>query len=146
MANEIYHSYDEADTLYALIWRKSDDKVWNNTDSQFDTYTDDDIDKYDVVLTNHVDSDYHSVDFPSAITGTGVYRVQVMLIAGGGIDADADLPVAQGEISWDGVAEIDIYIIGQEQRNVLIIEDDREGLGVPAITSTGRLITEGPDC
>ena len=106
--NEIWHSYDEADTLYALIWRKSDDKVWNNTDSQFDTYTDVDIDKYDVVLTNQVDSDYHSVDFPSAIA-SGVYRVQIMLIVGGGIHADNDLPVAQGEIAWDGAQEIDIF-------------------------------------
>ena len=67
MANEIWHSYDEAKTLYALIWRKTDDKVWNNTDSQFDVYTDADIDKYDVLLTNQVDSDYHSVDFPSVV-------------------------------------------------------------------------------
>ena len=108
MSNEIYHSYDEADTLYALIWSKSDDKVWNNTDSQFDTYTDADIDKYDVTLANQVDSDYHSVDFPSAIAN-GVYRVQIMLIVGGGIDADADLPVAQGEIYWDGASEVNIF-------------------------------------
>ncbi len=103
--NEIWHSYDEAGTLYALIWRQSDDKVWNDTDSQFDTYTDADILKYDIPLTNHVDSDYHSADFPSAIAD-GVYRVQVMLRIGGAIDADADLPVAQGEIYWDGSAEV----------------------------------------
>ena len=106
--NEIYHSWAEEDTLYALIWRKADDKVWNNTDSQFDTYTDADIDKYDVVLANQVDSDYHSVDFPSAIA-RGTYRVQIMLIVGGGIDADADIAIAQGEIYWDGAQEIDIF-------------------------------------
>ena len=108
MANEIYHSFDEADTLYALIWRKSDDKVWNNTDSQFDTYTDADIDKYDIPLANQVDSDYHSVDFPAAIA-LGTYRVQVMHQVGGGIDADADIAVAQGEIFWDGAAEINVF-------------------------------------
>ena len=111
--NEIYHSHDEAGSLYALVWRKSDDKVWNNTDSQFDTYTDADIDKYDLPLANQVDSDYHSADFPTAIT-EGTYRVQVMLIAGGGIDADADFPVAQGEIFWDGTSEINIFT---EQRS-----------------------------
>ena len=103
-------TFDEGNTLYALIWRKSDDKVWNNTDSQFDTYTDVDIDKYDVPLANQVDSDYYSADFPSAITGEGVYRVQVMLQPGT-IDADADFGVGQGEISWDGTAEIDIFTI-----------------------------------
>ena len=106
MSNEIYHSSDEANTLYALVWRKTDDKVWNNTDSQWDTYADADIDKYDLLLTNHVDSDYHSADFPTAIA-QGVYRVQVMKITGGAMNADDDRAVAQGEIYWDGSAEID---------------------------------------
>jgi hypothetical protein len=110
MANEIWHSADETWTLYALIWRQTDDKVWNDTDSQFDTYTDADILKYDVPLTNHVDSDYHSANFPSAIAA-GVYRVQVMLQVGGAIDADADYGVAQGEIYWDGSAELNVITL-----------------------------------
>ena len=108
MANEIWHSFDEAETLYALIWRKTDDKIWNNTDGTFDTYTDADIDKYDIPLANQVDSDYHSVDFPSAIA-EGTYRVQIMLIDGGAIDADADFAVAQGEIYWAGNSEITVF-------------------------------------
>lgn len=110
MANEIYHSGDEANSFYALIWRKSDNKIWNDTDSQFDTYTDVDIDKYDIPLNNQVDSDYHSVDFPSAI-GEGTYRAQVMFQVGGSLDADADLPNAQAEIQWSGTAELDIFTI-----------------------------------
>lgn len=137
MANEIWHSYDEAETLYALIWRKTDDKIWNNTDGQFDTYTDADIDKYDVVLTNHVDSDYHSVDFPAAIATAGVYRVQVMHQVGGSIHADDDIPVAQGEIYWDGSAEIDIFtldtsinddIIGADGDTLESLSDQLDGL------------------
>ncbi len=108
MSNEIWHFYDEASTLYALVWRKTDDKVWNNTDSQWDTYTDADILKYDIPLTNQVDSDYHSADFPSAIAN-GVYRVQVMLQVGGAVHADNDIPIAQGEIFWDGSQEISIF-------------------------------------
>ena len=106
--------------MYALIWRKSDDKVWNNTDSQFDTYTDVDIDKYDVVLANQVDSDYYSVDFPAAITdsATQTYRVQVMLQAGGSIDADLDTAIAQGEIYWDGTSEVDIGTINITNQTV----------------------------
>ena len=124
MANEIWHTFDEADDLYALIWRKTDDKVWNNTDSQFDVYTDADIDKYDVVLANQVDSDYHSVDFPSAIITEGVYRVQIFLIVGAGIDADDDLGVAQGEIDWDGTQEITAGLINTDQRLVLNVYDE----------------------
>lgn len=107
MANEIWHSSDEANSLYALVWRQTDDKVWNNTDGTWDTYTDADIDKYDLPLTNHVDSDYHSVDFPSAIA-KGTYRVQVMQIAGGAMDADADKPAGQGELYWDGASEVNM--------------------------------------
>lgn len=112
MANEIWHSYDEAETLYALIWRKTDDKIYDAVvgSNTFDTYTDVDIDDYDVVLTNHVDSDYHSVDFPSDISA-GVYRVQVMLQVGGSIDADADKCVGQGEMYWDGSAEMSIHTL-----------------------------------
>ena len=109
MSNEIWHSYAEEDTLYALIWRKVDDYIWDNTGSAFVTpHTDANIDRYDVLLTNHADSDYHSVDFPSAIA-SGVYRVQIMLIVGVGMDADVDLAVAQGEIAWDGSAEINVF-------------------------------------
>lgn len=119
MANEIYATYDEGNTLYAIIWRKTDDKVWNNTDSQFDTYTDADIDKYDIVLANQVDSDYYSTDFPAAITGEGVYRVQVFLQPGT-IDADADTGLFQGEFYWDGTAEIDIFTL-DNSLNILSI-------------------------
>ncbi len=110
MANEIWQSFDEAFTLYALIWRQTDDKVWNDTDGQFDTYTDADILKYDIPMTNHADSDYHSADFPTDIDA-GVYRVQVMHQLGGAIDADDDTPISQGEIYWDGSAEINIYTL-----------------------------------
>lgn len=64
-------------------------------------------------MANHVDSDYHSVDFPTAIA-KGVYRVQVMVIVGGAMEADDDLPVAQGEIYWDGAKEVDML---SEQRS-----------------------------
>jgi hypothetical protein len=116
-------TYDEGNTLYALIWRKTDDKVWNNTDSQFDTYTDVDIDKYDLLLINQADSDYYSVDFPSAITTEGIYRVQVMLQPGS-IDADADFGIAQGEINWNGESE-DTLISLSIQMDILSAQGSR---------------------
>jgi hypothetical protein len=110
MANEIWCTYEEGLVLYALIWRKTDDKVYDvvAAANTFDTYTDADIDTYDLVLANAADSDYYSVDFPTSIT-TGVYRVQIMRRIGGAIDADADVGVFQGEIYWDGTAEVDLY-------------------------------------
>ena len=139
MANEIWHSYDEAGTLYALIWRQTDDKVYDAVAAAntFDTYTDADIDDYDVQMTNHADSDYHSVDFPSDIT-VGIYRVQVMVEATpGSRHADNDMPVAQGEIYWDGSAElnmssldtkIDDEVIGADGDTLEDISDQLDGL------------------
>ena len=106
MANEIWKTYEEGLNLYALIWRKTDDKIWDVGTSTWDTYTDADIDDYDLPLVNQVDSDYYSVDFPSAIT-IGTYHVQVMR-RDGAIDADADVGVGEGVIYWDGTAEQDI--------------------------------------
>ena len=138
MANEIWHSYDETKTLYALIWRQTDDKVYDAVAAAntFDTYTDADIDDYDIPLTNHADSDYHSVDFPSDIT-VGVYRVQVFEQVGGSIDADDDIVVAHGEIYWDGSAElnmssldtkIDDEVIGADGDTHEDLSDQLDGL------------------
>lgn len=147
MANEIWTSFEEGETLYALIFRKTNDKVYDAVagSDTFDTYTDADIDDYDVALANQADSDYYSVDFPSGISA-GVYRIQILLQVGSSINADDDIVIAQGEIYWDGTAEFDLFIIGREQRKNLIIEDDTEKTKTTSIASTGRLITEGPDC
>ncbi len=126
MANEIWHSYDEAYGLYALIWNKADDKIWDDTAEAWDEYTDADIQDYIVPMTNHVDSDYHSADFPTAIA-TGVYRVQVMLVTDPPLpDADADIAVAQGEIYWnhDTSSEIDPSTLSDRLNFVLNIYDE----------------------
>ena len=125
MANEIYATYNEGADLYALIWRKSDDTVWNGLSSAFEPYTDADIDEYDVPLTNHVDSDYYSVDFPAAITTSGAYRVQIMLRPGA-IDADADFGIAQGEIQWGGTSEVTLLTLSSGASKVLNVYGEVE--------------------
>ncbi len=127
MANEIWHSIDEAEILYALIWRKTDDKIYDAVAAAntFDTYTDADIDDYNVELTNHVDSDYHTVDFPSDIT-VGVYRVQIFKQESAVADtphADDDIAVAQGEIYWDGTAELNMSSLDTKIDDELIGAD-----------------------
>ena len=54
LSNEIWHSFEEGETLYALIWRQTDDKVYDAVagSDTFDVYRDADIDDYDVALTN----------------------------------------------------------------------------------------------
>ena len=123
LANEIWTTFEEGNTLYALIWRKADDFIWDNTGGAFVTpYTDADIGRYDVVLANQADSDYYSVDFPAAITDTTTqaYRVQIMLQVAGSINADNDLGIAQGEIQWNGADEVDlgtVFVTNQTVNN-----------------------------
>jgi hypothetical protein len=142
LANEIWHSYEEGLTLYALIWRKTDDKIYDAVagSGTFDTYTDADIDDYDVALTNHVDSDYYSADFPSGIA-SGTYRIQIMRQVGGSIDADADIAVAQGEFYWDGTTEIDLTTISAQVGQVHQVEDTLPGGGGTSVSASG--IAEG---
>lgn len=112
MPNEIYHSFEEGNTLYALIFRKTDDKVYDEDagSGAFVTYTDADILKYDVPLANIADSNYYTVDFPAGIA-EGIYRVQIFNQAAGSPHADNDREIAHGEIEWDGTVEVTLSTI-----------------------------------
>lgn len=139
MSNEIWHSFEEGETLYALIWRQTDDKVYDAVagSDTFDVYRDADIDDYDVALTNiHADSDYYSVDFPSGISA-GIYRVQIFKQTGGSIDADADIAVAQGEIYWNGTVEVTINTLFVEARRVKNVYDETKP--VPTLVTIKNL-------
>lgn len=151
MANEIWHSIDEAEILYALIWRKTDDKIYDAVAAAdtFDTYTDADIDDYNVELTNHVDSDYHTVDFPSDIAA-GVYRVQIFKqdsAVANTPHADDDIAVAQGEMYWDGSAELNMFtlntkiddeIIGADGDTLESLSDQLDSLTSSAYKRTNK--------
>ena len=149
MANEIWHTYQEGLVLYALIWNKSDDTIWDVVAGAWDTYTDVDIDDYDLVLTNQVDSDYYSVDFPSGIAA-GIYHVQIMRQVGGTIHADNDVGVAQGVMYWDGSAEQDISTLDTlldsifaNMGQVHTTEDESPGGGGGGSPDTTSGVAEG---
>ena len=112
MANEIWCSWDSASTLYAFVIRKTDDFIWDVGDSAFEaigTWNDARAGECDIAMSATA-GDFHTVDFPSGITAAGVYRVEIRERAGGSPDTD-DVPIAQGELHWDGSAEIDITAI-----------------------------------
>ncbi len=44
---------------------------------------------------------------------TGVYRVTVFLQTGGS-PVDSDIPIAQGEIYWDGTAELNPFTLNTQ--------------------------------
>lgn len=127
MANEIYTSYSDGNTLYALVWLKSGDTVWNVTTSAFVAYVKANIGDYDIAMANVATlSDYYTVDFPVGITGTDPtsYRVQVMLQTTGAPDADLDFPLAQGEIVWNGSSEVTLGTITITNQTVTNIYEE----------------------
>ena len=139
LANEIYATYEEGNTLYALVWKGS--TVCTVTAGTFAAYSDASIDAYDVVLTNHVDSDFYTADFPAAITDTAqqAYRIQVFLQVGGSIDADADICIAHGEIHWNGTGEVSIGTINITNTTVTNTYDEVSVPGSTVIDETIRI-------
>ena len=137
-------SYEEGKTLYALVWRASDDTVCTVAAGTFAAYSDASIDAYDVALTNHGagnDSDYYTADFPVTITDTAQqpYRIQVFLQVGVSIDADADICIAHGEIHWNGTGEVSIGTINITNTTVTNTYDEVSVPGSTVIDETIRV-------
>ena len=109
MANEIWHNYPEGNNLDVYIFKKTADEVFDQADGgdTFEAWNDANVLNYDNPMTDH-GGDYYSVDFPAVITTAGVYSIAIAVRAGG-TAAVGDKRIAQGEISWDGTAEIDTY-------------------------------------
>ena len=132
ISNEIYHSYPEGNTLYALIRQKSDDKVNIQGTNNFEAWVDGNVGTYDHPMADQ-DGGYYSVDFPTSITGTDLatYRITIVLQAGGSPSADGtvDIKIAQGEIHWDGSEEVGIESISISNNTVINRYDE----SIPAI-------------
>jgi hypothetical protein len=127
LANELWTSYVDGNTLYALVWSKSGDTVWNVTTEAFVAYAKASIGDYDIAMANVATlSDYYTADFPVAITGTDPtsYRVQIMLQTTGAPDADLDFALAQGEIVWDGTSEITLGTVTITNQTVTNVYGD----------------------
>jgi len=91
-----------------LIYEPSTGKIFNNATNAFEaigTWNDARADVCDVPLT--AIGDMHFVDFPIEITA-GTYDVQIRLRAGATpvVLTTVDFLISQGQICWDGTAEI----------------------------------------
>lgn len=143
MPNEIWHNFPSGDNLDAYVFKKTNDQVFDQADGgdTFEVWADGNVLNYDVPMTDQ-GGDYYTADFPSVITTAGVYRIAIALRTGGSA-AVGDVRIAQGEVSWDGSAEIDIFtldttinddVIGadgdtletlSDQMDALITEEDK---------------------
>lgn len=113
MANEIWHNYPSGSNLDAYVFKKADDKVFDQADGgdTFETWADGNVLNYDIPMADQGDGHY-TVDFPTVITNSvqQAYRAAIKVRSGGSA-AVGDIAVAQGEIIWDGTAEVDIGTI-----------------------------------
>ena len=106
-ANEIwFYPYDTGNTIYAIFRNPSDDTVWSDADTAWETQNDANIANYDVSLTD-ANGDCYIGDFNSSISA-GTYLIGVYLQAGGS-PAITDIGIGGGVIFWDGSAEITDY-------------------------------------
>ena len=120
MANEIYHNFPSGNNLDAYVFKKTDDKVFDQADGgdTFEAWVDGNVLNYDIPMTDQ-SGDYYTVDFPSVITTAGIYRIVIALRAGGSA-AVGDKRIAQGEFYWRGTAEEDLATITDQLDGLLV--------------------------
>lgn len=120
MSDEIRHNYFSGETLYAcrfdtdgtvFLTDGSSSEAWGTGASDADTY--------DVALTEDGSGGHYVGDFDaSGNIAAGVYQVAIYLQAGAN-PADSDVCIGQGEISWDGTAEVtELGISGEQAKAV----------------------------
>lgn len=151
MANEIWHNYLTSKNLYACIFNISGN-VYYIVGDAFEAWGNGsrDADDYDITLaeTNPANSMHYVGTFPSAIDA-GVYRVTVYDRATG-TPIDSDIAIGQGEMHWDGTAEMNIStlditldaILVADRTAVIVTNETGTGGGgsIPIITTTDPAI------
>ena len=130
MAGEIYSTYPEGSTLYAVVRRQSDGYVNINGGNTFEAWVDANFlnGDYDITLTDG-DGNYYFADFPTTITTEDKYVVYIFVQVGG-VPADGDWVLSQAWFGWDGTAEITIIEISEglvQASNIFEDEEADEG-------------------
>lgn len=101
MANELeITGQGDSLTLYAIIRRQSDAKVWDVTNTTFATWSNASIGDYDVALTSK-SGDLYQADFPTDVTAGTKVRITYYR-QDGGTPATDDLLLDSEEVTWTG--------------------------------------------
>ncbi len=100
MSNELSLTYTGSDTVYAIIRRTSDSKVWSTVASDWATWSDGSIANYDIPLTSR-SGDLYSADFPTAIQTGLEYRI-MYYEQSGATPSTSDLSLYFEEGIWNG--------------------------------------------
>lgn len=135
MANEIVRNYATGNILYSCAFQPdrnvfltggASDEVWGTGGR--------DADDYDEAMAENAPDGHYVGTFTPTVEGT--YQVTVYLQAGGS-PADSDLAIGEGEIYWDGTAEITTFtldisinddIIGEDGDTLESLSDQMDGM------------------
>ena len=110
MSSEIWHNFTTGGTLYFCTFQPDGNVFLSNGESDEVWGTGArDADDYDMATTEDGVGGHYVGDFDTSIS-EGTYRITVFLRATG-TPLDSDPALAQGEIYWDGSAEIDIFTL-----------------------------------
>lgn len=116
MAGEIQASYQTGRTVYALI-RNRVGQIWNTSGGTgaFEAYTSVVYTSYAITMTEQgAASAFYTGTFPTAIPG-GIYGI-VAKNQVAGSPAETDIPVANGDLQWNGTVTlplVDLATSGQ---------------------------------
>ena len=140
MANELFFTgAGDALTIYAVIRRKSDAKVWSVANSAFETWANGSVGDYDVALTTQ-GGDLYLGDFPSGITvGTRVL-IQYYSQAGGS-PAITDSIKLTVEGTWNGAEVASASSVSIDSRALTTLASVKRHLRITA-TTDDTLLTE----
>ena len=113
MAEEIKYNYDTGETLYFCRFLQSNSNVMLSNPATNEVWGTGgrDADAYDVAMTEEGGSGHYTGTFATGgAISAGTYHIVVYGQAGTS-PADSDAALAQGEISWDGTAEVNLYAV-----------------------------------
>ena len=140
MANELFFTgAGDALTIYAIIRRKSDAKVWSVANSAFETWANGSIADYDTALTTQ-GGDLYLGDFPSALTvGT---RVLIQYYSqAGGTPAITDSIKLTVEGTWNGAEVASASSVTIDSRALTTLASVKRLMNI-SVTTYDTILTE----
>lgn len=133
MAAELETTYQGASaSLYVILRRHSDAKVWDVTNTTWATWADGSIGDYDIAMTDK-SGDLYQADFPTSIAAGTRVRAYYYEQAGGS-PATTDLILFSEDMVWDGSGVSGSGSVTLDSNAMATLEDTKRHLGITAST------------
>lgn len=140
MSNELFFTgAGDSLTIYAIIRRKSDAKVWSVANSAFETWANGSIADYDTALTTQ-GGDLYLGDFPSALTAGTRVLIQYYSQAGG-TPAITDSIKLTVEGTWNGAEVASSSSVTIDSRALTTLASVKRLMNI-SVTTYDTILTE----